>query len=728
MRLSGLVHGKERSSLPANLWPLSIRSAGGVVFSWKVSKQRIVMSNEERQLAAIVFTDMVGYSALAQRDEAFALELLEEHRRLLREILARFHGTEIKTIGDAFLLQFRSALEAVQCAIEIQRTFAKRNHDVPSGRRIELRIGIHLGDVVCRDGDVYGDGVNIASRIEPLAASGGVCISEDVERQVRSAGNVRVEKLAPAELKNIQLPMGLFRLVPEWEQRPAVVAPLQPGKRTTMTNIAIAVLVFFALLAAATVWWPKRDHARLSARTAALKSIAVLPFENASGNVNAEYLSEGISEALINSLTEVQQLRVIARATAFHYKGKSIDPRRVGRELQVTAVLTGKVRQVQDDLSVQVDLVDAATGAQLWGAGYDRKISDVVAVKQIIAREVTEKLKVKLSGEEEHRLVKRDTTNAEAYQFYLQGRYFWNKRTQEGLTKGIGYFRQAVDSDPNYALAYVGLADSYNFLGAFGIALLPPGEAMPKAKSAAIRALEIDDSLAEAHASLAFVKLYYDWDWPGAEKTFQRAIELNPNYAPAHQWYSHLLMGRGKTSESISEAKRATEIDPLSLPAVMNLAWQYHWARQYDVSIERQRKLLEMAPNFEQARWGLGLAYEGKGMIKEAMTEFEKAIALSDGNSVYVASLGHAYAIGGNKVEAMRVRAELDEQSKYVSPYWMATLYVGLGDKDQAFAWLEKAYEERSGGLIWLGVDPRLDSVRSDPRFAEFVRRIGFPQ
>jgi TolB-like protein len=342
------------------------------------------------------------------------------------------------------------------------------------------------------------------------------------------------------------------------------------------------------------------------------KSVAVLPFENASSDPNAEYLAEGISEALINSLTELRELKVVARATAFHYRGKEVDPQRIGRELRVTTVLSGKVRQVQDALSIQVDLIDAATGAQVWGQSYERKLSDVVAVKQAIAREVTEKLKLRLTGEDERRLVQRDTANAEAYQFYLKGRYFWNKRTAKGLEKGISYFHQSIATDPTYALAYVGLADSYSFLGAFGIAVLTPKDAMPKAKAAAAKALEIDNSLAEAHASLAFVQLYYEWDWPGAEKSFERAIELNANYAPAHQWYSHLLMSRGRTNDSISQAKRAAEIDPLSLPAIMNVGWQYDWSRHYDLSIEWLRKVLEIEPNFEQARWALGLAYEGK--------------------------------------------------------------------------------------------------------------------
>ncbi len=293
------------------------------------------MPTEERQLAAIVFTDMVGYSAMAQRDEALALELLEEHRRIVREVIVRFHGTEIKTIGDAFLLQFRSALEAVQCAIEVQRTFAKRNHDVPPGRRIELRIGIHLGDVVYRDGDLYGDGVNIASRIEPLASPGGICISEDVEPQVRSAVGVRVEKLAPAELKNIQLPMALFCLSLGWEPRPTVVASPASGKRSPITNIAIAGLILFALLAGAGLWLLKRDQAKLSTGPSALKSIAVLPFENATGNADTEYLSDGMTETLISSLSQLPELNVKARASVFRYRGKGTSAAQVAKELNV---------------------------------------------------------------------------------------------------------------------------------------------------------------------------------------------------------------------------------------------------------------------------------------------------------------------------------------------------------------------------------------------------------
>jgi TolB-like protein/Tfp pilus assembly protein PilF len=707
-------------------------------------------SDPNIRIAHVLTIDVVGYSTLLITEQT---RIMAELTRIVKET-ARFQGAEAAgkllrlPTGDGMLLIFFDDVQApLECAMEIAAAIKSRPE-------IRLRMGIHSGPVneivdVNDRSNVAGAGVDLAQRVMDCGDAGHILLSKRVAEDLAPfpQWNPHLHDLGECEVKHGRK-VSLVNFYTDKIGNPEPPAKCRAGDGRAAAAggtstaearspaalkraVVIGAVVFIVALAAGILVFLRpnlfqlRDDARTAQATS--HSIAVLPFENASNDPNAEYLSEGISEALINSLAEVQQLRVIARATAFHYKGKMVDPKRLGRELQVEAVLSGKVRQMQDMLSVQVDLVDANTGAQLWGEQYERKVSDVLAVKQTITREVTEKLRLRLSDEEQRKLTKRDTTNAEAYQVYLRGRYVWNKRTKEGLRKGIEYFRQAIDTDPNYALAYVGLADSYNFLGAFGIALLPPGEAMPKAKSAAMRALEIDDSLAEAHASLAFVRLYYDWDWAGAEKAFQRAIELNPNYAPAPQWYSHLLMSRGRTDEALSEAKRAAEIDPLSLPAAMNLGWQYHWARQYDLAVKCLRKALEIDPNFEQGRWGLGLAYEGKGLIEEAATEFQKAVNLSGGNPVYAAALGHAYAIGGKKAEAMRTRAELEEQStrRYVSPYWMATLHAGLGDKDQAFQWLEKAYEERSGGLIWLGVDPRMDGLRSDPRFAVLMRRIG---
>jgi len=456
------------------------------------------------------------------------------------------------------------------------------------------------------------------------------------------------------------------------------------------------------------------------------KSIAVLPFENASNEPNTEYLSEGISEALINSLSELQQLRVIARPTAFRYKGKDVDPRQVGRELGVAAVLTGKVRQMQDALNVQVDLVDAVTGAQIWGAGYDRKIADLVAVKQAIAQEVTAKLKLKLSSEEQRLLVKRDSTNAEAYQFYLRGRYFWNKRTSDGIKQAIEYFQQSVERDPNFALGYDGLADSYTGLTFYNFAA--PHETMPKAKESAIKALALDDTLAEAHTSLAHVLANYDWNWSAAEKEFKRSIELKPDYATAHQWYAiHYLTATGRLEEAVQEMKKALELEPASLVMNTFMGATLYYAGRYDEAIDQCRRTIQMDPNFAVAHWHLGLAFEQKQLLDAATEEFKKAISLSGGSPLMRAALGHAYAKSQKNHEANEMLNELNELAKrqYVSAYEVAKIYVALGNSEQAFQLLEKAYKEHSFHLANLNVCPQFKSVRSDPRFQDLVQRVG---
>jgi eukaryotic-like serine/threonine-protein kinase len=491
-------------------------------------------------------------------------------------------------------------------------------------------------------------------------------------------------------------------------------------RRNPTTTVLTALLV--ALLAAISVIIWKSELAGRSPIT----GIAVLPFENASNDPNTEYLSEGISEALINSLSELQQLRVIARPTAFHYKRKDVDPRQVGRELGAAAVLTGKVRQMQDALSVQVDLVDTATGAQIWGAGYDRKIADLVAVKQAIAQEVTAKLKLKLSGEEQRRLVKRDSTNAEAYQFYLRGRYFWNKRTSDGIKQAIEHFQQSVERDPNFALGYVGLADSYTGLTFYNFAA--PHEAMPKAKESAIKALTLDDTLAEAHATLAHILINYDWNSSAAEKEFKRSIELNPEYATAHQWYAiHFLTATGRLEEAVQEMKKALELDPASLVMNTFMGATLSYTGRYDEAIDQCRKTIQMDPNFAVAHWHLGLAYEQKQLLDKAIEEFRKAISLSGGSPLMKAALARAYAKAQKTHEANEMLNELNELAKrqYASAYELATIYVALGNNEEAFQLLAKAYAEHSFHLVNLNVSPHFKSVRSDPRFQDLVQRLG---
>ena len=463
----------------------------------------------------------------------------------------------------------------------------------------------------------------------------------------------------------------------------------------------------------------------------AIGSIAVLPFVNQNHDPDSEYLSDGVTESIINSLTQLPNLKVAARSSVFRYKDKEDDPMAAGKEMGVRAVLTGRIMQRGDSLTISTELLDVRDNKQLWGEQYQRKISDLLAVERDIAQEITGNLRLKLSGLEQSRVVKHYTENPEAYQLYLKGRFYWNRRTEDGARKGIEYFQLAIEKDPGYALAYTGLADCYSILGtSYNVASLSPSEAIPKAKAAATKALEMDDTLAEAHTSLAYIRLNYDWDWAGAEREFKRAIELDPNYANAHHWYSHYLMAMSRTEESLAESKRGLELDQLDPVMNIHLGWHYIYAHQYDLAIEQFRKTLEMDPNYGLTHWYLGQAYALKGMYAEAETELRKAKDLLQQNVAVEADIGYAYAASGKGGEAKKAIDELKQSSKqrYVSSYYIALIYTGLGEKDSAFEWLENAYRERSDLLIYVKVDPRLDSLRSDARFAELVRRVGLLQ
>jgi eukaryotic-like serine/threonine-protein kinase len=504
---------------------------------------------------------------------------------------------------------------------------------------------------------------------------------------------------------------------PSSSSRPAIAAaPRSWGRRSALAISAIGLLV---LLGAG--GWFYRSSGR-GGET--IDSVAVLPFVNASGDPNSEYLSDGITESLINSLSQLPHLKVMSRDSAFMYKGKQTDARTVGSALGVRAVLEGRVIQRGDSLSISTELVNARDNSHIWGQQYDRKLADMIALRDDIAKEVTTALRMKLSGEDEKRMAKSYTASPEAYQDYLKGRFWWNKRSEEGLNKGIEYFQQAIQKDPNYALAYAGLADSYYGLVAFGF--VPPKEAFPRAKEATLKALEIDDTLAEAHTSLAAIKGASEWNWSGAEKEFQRAVELNPGYAEAHLQYGVAFRTMGRLEEAIAEHKRALELDPLSVIINRALGLDFYEARQYDQAIEQEQKALELDPNSLQALAELGRAYVQKSMYKEGIAEFEKELAISPDSLQGLTSLGYAYAVAGRRAEAQKVLDQLAERSKqeYVTTAASAIIYAGLGEKDKAFEWLEKGYEDRSIVTSVIKVDPIWDPLRSDPRFQDLLRRM----
>jgi TolB-like protein/Tfp pilus assembly protein PilF len=455
-----------------------------------------------------------------------------------------------------------------------------------------------------------------------------------------------------------------------------------------------------------------------------INSLAVLPLANDSHDPNMEYFSDGITESIINALTQLPKLRVVPRSTVFRYKGRDVDPQEIGRALDVRAVLTGRVMHLGERLVVKAELIDVVNESQLWGEQYNRKQADIFEVQEEISREISEKLRLQLSREEKRKLAKRHTEDPEAYRLYLRGRFYWNKRTEENFKKGVEFFQQAIELDPNYALAYAGLADSYILLGYYGASA--PKEMMPKAKAAAVKALALDDTLAEAHTSLAYVNSFYEWDWKAAEKEFKRAIKLNPNYATAHHWYAFHLAAHGRHEEGIREVRRAQELDPLSLIINTEVGWAYYFARQYDKAIKQYRAAIELEPGFGVARFFLGEAYAQKGMYKESVAELRKAVELSGGSPLMKGVLGHVYALAGERDKAQAISRELEqlEARRYVSPFIFTLLHTGLDDKDQAFLWLERAYEHRSLFLSWVGIEPMLDPLRDDERFADLLRRM----
>lgn len=464
----------------------------------------------------------------------------------------------------------------------------------------------------------------------------------------------------------------------------------------------------------------------LGAGKRALTSIAVLPFSLIGGGSGDEYLKLGMADALITRLGNIHKIVLRPTSAVRKYVSHEQDSIKLGQKLGVEAVLEGAIRRRGEHVRITVQLVSVSGEATLWAGRFDEKFTDIFAVEDSISEQVAAALILKLTSDEKRRLTRRYTEDVEAYEAYLKGRYFWNKRTEEGMRKGVEYFRRAIEIDPLYALAYAGLADSYNVLGIYNLS--PPRETFPKAKAAAVKALEIDDALAEAHTSLAHALQYFDWDWAGAEREYRRAIELNPDYATAHHWYANYLITMGRHAEAMEEMRLARRLDPLSAIIEGNIGNHLYYTRRYDLAMEHFRKMLEMEPDFYGTHTNLGGVYEQKGMYGEAISEFEKALALDD-NLPTRAWLGHAYALAGRRAAAHEVIGELQERSRsrYISPYDIAVIYVGLGDAGQAFAWLEKAYEDRSDSLVWLKVDPRLDGIRGDPRLTDLMERVGLP-
>jgi TolB-like protein/tetratricopeptide (TPR) repeat protein len=460
-------------------------------------------------------------------------------------------------------------------------------------------------------------------------------------------------------------------------------------------------------------------------RDAATDSIAILPFENRTGDPGLDLLAEGIAENVIADLSRLEDVRVIARTTAFRFRTPEVEPRLVGNQLNVRVVLTGRVAQWDQSLLIRTELIEARTGRRLWGDEFNCVPGEIFATERRICTAVSRLLHLRAGARQRTRPAKMYTKNFEAYEDYLKGRYFYHKMTEDDLRKSIAYFESAIAHDADYALAYAGLADAYNLFAFMGV--LSPAAAYSRAKKLAVTALEIDGELAEAHTSLAGIKKLFDWDWTGAEREYIRALQLSPNYADGHHWYAAFLSSMGRSEPALQEIRHALELDPLSLVINMELAWNLYMARDFRSAVEQSWKTLVLEPRFAAAQHVLGLAYEQLEMMEEAITELGNARICSGDHPAALAALSHAYATAGKRPEALQILHELEElsQRRYIPPYWMSLVHLGIGSHELAFEWMEEAYEQRDVWLVWLKVEPRFDPIRSDFRFRRMLEQLG---
>jgi adenylate cyclase len=650
----------------------------------KFSSHRCLTTYDEKssgRLGAIMFTDIVGYTSLVQKDELGTMKVLQEHRDLLRTIFAKQRGLEVKTIGDAFLVEFDSALNAVACAVEIQKSISARN--AVSSKKLQLRIGIHLGEIIHEDHDVYGDAVNIASRIEPLAEPGGICISGQVYDVIRNKLDVQVVRLGPMDLKNVKIPTEIYRV--RVQETPAE---------------------------------------RKLAGTEKYR-VAVLPFANFSSEPDDDYFADGLTEELIATMAKIRELSIISRTSVMQYKDKPKPMSEIGRELNAGTILEGSVRKSGNRLRVSIQMIDAAEDKHLWAETYDREIQDIFAVQSDIAGRVAASLKVELLSPEKKEITQVPTRDVDAHALYLKGIFHVDKGSPTDVEKALRYFELASEQDPDFALAHAMVATCY-----IGIAdeTLPALVAFPKAKAAVAKALAIDDRLPEAQNALGLIAYQYDWDWEEAEKRFKEAIALNPSLIEGYTWYARFLSSMGRFEEALSIMGRGYELDPLS-PFTTVRFGLIHWMAGDDRKArELWKKTLESHPNFARAYSGLALLDAMAGNKTDAIKNADAMIRISN-EAFFRTFQCWVYALLDEEEKTREIQAGLlsGKYQGYASPVHIASNFYLLGEKELGCEWMQKAYEVRSASLPILNNWPTLNKAREDPRYLEILRKMKLP-
>lgn len=635
-----------------------------------------------RQLAAIMFADIVGYTAMMQEDERIAVQVRRRLQKKLEEEVSIHNGRILELRGDGALCSFSSTIESVKAALAVQLEM----QSLPS---IPLRIGIHTGDVIVDGDNMYGDGVNIASRMESFAIPGSIFISGKAHDDIKNQRDIKTVSLGKYALKNVKEQVEIFAI-----SNPGIKIP---------------------------------DGSSLEGKGEKVHSecILVLPFINMSNDPEQEFFSDGLTEEIISKLSRLRDMRVISRTTSMQYKNTTKDIKAIRNETDASYILEGSVRKAGNDLRITAQFIDAKRDLHLWAETYRGIIQDVFEIQDKVSAKIVEALRMQLTHDEKNNLQKRFTVNTEAYQLYLQGRYFWIRRNEVGLKTAARFFEKAIEKDPNYALAWAGLADTYSLMGEF--TNISRRELYQKQTDAINKALAIDDRLAEAHISLGISLMLNDWDWNNSEKEFRIGIELDPNYATGHHWYGELLLFTGNASEALREISLAVELDPVSQGILKDKGIIHYYLRQYDEAIEMAIKTMELDPSFVPVHRLLSLAYQGKGQYDKAIEENELWGMLTGNEVKTKVALAHIYATAGKKEEAKKIVDEVATNYALTGNdhRGMALIYAALEKKDRAFYWLEKSYEKHEESLCSLKIDPKFDPLRSDPRFGTMLKKIG---
>jgi len=635
-----------------------------------------------RQLAAIMFADIVGYTAMMQEDEGAALQVRRKLQKKLEEEVSIHNGRILELRGDGALCSFSSTIESVKAALAVQLEM----QSLPS---VPLRIGIHTGDVMVEGDNIYGDGVNIASRMESFAIAGSIFISGKAHDDIKNQKDIKTVSLGKYILKNVKEQVEIFAI-----SNPGIKIP---------------------------------DAASLEGKGEKVVSqhILVLPFINISNDPEQEFFSDGLTEEIISNLSKLRDMRVISRTTSMQYKNTTKDIKTIRNETDTSYILEGSVRKSGSHLRITAQFIDARRDIHMWADTYRGNVQDVFEIQDKVSAKIVEALRMQLTDNEKNSLQKRFTVNTEAFQLYLQGRYFWVRRNEVGLKTAARFFEKAIEKDPDYALAWAGLADTYSLMGEF--TNISRRELYQKQMNAINKAMAIDDQLAEVHISLAISLMLNEWDWINSGKEFRIGIELNPNYATGHHWYAEWLLFTGNAAEALSEISLAVELDPVSQGILKDKGIIHYYLGQYDEAIDMAIQTMELDPSFVPVHRLLSLAYQGKGMFDKAIEENELWGVLTGNETKTKVALAHIYATAGKKDEAKKIVNDVVNNYTLSGNDYrgMALIYTALGKKDRAFYWLEKSYEQHEESLCSLKVDSKFESLRSDPQFDAILKKIG---